>query len=68
MTTTVLVGADDVRSAGYVIERAAGEMKAAAASFEAVFARHQQFMGEWLQRFEEVLRSSADPGTPAEPR
>ena len=54
-----LLGADDVRSGGHAIERAASDMNRAAGNFESVFDRHQRFMDDWLQRFEAAIERSA---------
>lgn len=51
-----LLGADDVRSGGYAMERAAADINRAAGNFEAVFERHHRFMEDWLQRFEAVVQ------------
>ena len=55
MNSIVLIGAEDVRSAGYTIQSAAADMKQAVINLEGVLFQHQRFMDDWLQRFEYIL-------------
>lgn len=58
-----LLGADDVRQAGGSISRAASEMRSASQDFEFALQRHQQFMDDWLTRFESTLQSIGEVAT-----
>lgn len=53
-----LLGAEDVKNAGYAMENAAAEMQRAAGSLEDSLYRHRQFMTEWLDRLETVLKEN----------
>ena len=55
MNSIVLIGAEDVRSAGYTIQSAAVDMKQVVINLEGVLFQHQRFMDDWLQRFEYIL-------------
>lgn len=55
MEHVLLVGAEQVQSAGVSMRGAAEEMRQAAMSISGSFERHQQFMDGWLQRLEQVL-------------
>jgi phosphoribosylpyrophosphate synthetase len=55
MRDLVLIGADDVRSAGGTIARAAETMSSAASTISSALEQHQRFMEDWLQRFEFVI-------------
>lgn len=58
-----LLGADDVRGAGYRMIEAARDMNTAASSIDYALARHQQFLEDWLTRLADVLASaSRQPG------
>jgi len=50
-----LVGAEQVQSAASTMRSAADEMQRAAQNIEGSFERHQRFLDDWLQRFEQVL-------------
>ena len=50
-----LVGADDVKSAGFAMQRAADDMKCAASSIEDSLCRHCQKMDAWLERFAALI-------------
>lgn len=52
---THLVGAEQVAGAGHTMARAAEQMRSAAGSIDDSLTRHQRFMDDWLQRFEQVL-------------
>lgn len=54
-----LMGADDVRSAGYAMRSAADDMRSAASSIDTTFDRHQRFLDDWLQRFETAIAALA---------
>lgn len=56
-----LIGADDVRSAGNTISRAADEMRSAASAIDFAFERHQRFLDDWLQRFEAAIERASKP-------
>jgi len=55
-----LVGAEDVRSAANTMRNAAEEMRRAASTIDETFARHQRFMDDWLNRFEQVMKDMAE--------
>ena len=55
MNSIVLIGAEDVRSAGYTIKSAAADIEQAVINLEGVLFQHQRFMDDWLQRFEYIL-------------
>lgn len=57
----ILIGAEDVRSAGNTISHAAEEMKQAVRNFDYTLDRHHLFMDDWLQRFEAVLEKASNP-------
>lgn len=59
METIVLLGAEDVRSAASTISAAASEMSRAASYSEDTARRQQQFMDDWLRRFEEAVNRLA---------
>lgn len=50
-----LMGADDVRNAGHRMSGAADTMRSAAGNIDDALRRHQQFMDDWLQRFEAAI-------------
>ncbi len=52
-----LSGAEDVQNAGRRIASAATDMRRAASEIENSLSRQQQFMDDWLVRFEEVLKN-----------
>lgn len=54
-----LIGAEDVRSAGYRMAEAARDMNTAASSIDYALTRHQQFLDEWLTRFADVVAAAA---------
>jgi hypothetical protein len=69
MDSTVLLGAEDVRAGGNAIERAADRMANAASTIEYALRQHEQFMDDWLRRFQDALETSrrslpAEPGQP----
>lgn len=57
-----LMGADDVKSAGYTMRAAAMQMQQAASSIEYVLGRHEQFLDDWLLRFESALDRLTEVG------
>lgn len=58
MGTVQLIGAEDVRSAGYTMQHAADAMKQAANSFDDTLERHRRWMDEWLSRFETAIEKA----------
>ncbi len=50
-----LVGADDVRSAGNRMAAAAQDMLRAANIIDATWHRQQQYLEDWLFRFEQIM-------------
>ena len=55
-----LIGAEDVSRAASTMRSAADEMSRAASTMDQAFQSHQQFLNDWLLRFEETL--SREPG------
>lgn len=53
-----LQGSEDVRSAGNTMREAAGAMKEAASSIDWSLQQHRNFMDDWLQRLEFILKES----------
>lgn len=50
-----LMGAEDVARAGSAMRQAADDMNRAALSFDESLRRHQEFMDDWLFRFNDAL-------------
>ena len=50
-----LMGAEQVSSAGHTMRSAAEQMGRAASEMDSALHRHQQFLDDWLQRFERIL-------------
>lgn len=59
-----LVGAEEVSRAAHTMSSAASTMSSAASSIDSSLDRHQRFMSEWLERFEEALTKVAGESTP----
>lgn len=55
-----LIGAEDVSRAGHNMASAADTMNRAAGNLDDALRRHQRFMDDWLQRFEQVLSVSKE--------
>ena len=55
-----LVGGDEVRQAGYRMERAATEIGHFVAQLSDALVRHERFLNEWLDRLESVLRTGRE--------
>jgi hypothetical protein len=51
----MLIGAEDVRSAGHTMSRAAETMSQAAMNLDGALERHQRFLDDWLSRFEQAM-------------
>ena len=56
MDTMVLLGAEEVGNAARSIAESAQQMRQMPGSLQATLYQHQQWMDDWLARFEEVLR------------
>lgn len=56
----MLIGAEEVRSAGYDMKQAADEMSRAASRIEAAFEQRRQWEEEYLARIEAVVREELD--------
>jgi hypothetical protein len=54
-----LIGSEDVRTAGYAMERAATEMKSAANNIDESLRSHQRFLDDWLMKYMEVVRTES---------
>lgn len=57
-----LLGSEDVQRAGHAIAAAAETMKRAADEMDVALHRHQQFLSEWLDRFEEITSRASSSG------
>ena len=55
MDSMILIGAEEVSSAARQLRSAAEQINQATANLEGAIFRQQQFMDDWLMRFEEVL-------------
>lgn len=53
-----LLGSDDVRSAGSKMQSAAGEMLRVASTIDESLRRHQQYLEEWITRFERAVEKA----------
>ncbi len=51
-----LVGAEDVARAGSSMQSAAEDMQRAASVMEESLRLHQQFLDDWLSRFEFIMK------------
>ncbi len=56
MDSLYLVGSEDVKNAGYAMKEAATEMKNASSWILEALQQHQQFLDDWLMRFETILK------------
>ena len=61
-----LVGAEEVNRAGHSMQSAAESFRQSVGFLLDGLHQHQRFMDEWLQRFEEVLKSQPAETTEAE--
>lgn len=52
----ILIGAEDVRSAGNTMRSAAEDMRSAASTIDGAMDRQRLFLDDWLLRFETILR------------
>lgn len=50
-----LLGAEQVQNAGRAMREAADSMIRSAAEFDASLRRHEQFLEDWLTRFESAI-------------
>ena len=50
-----LIGTEQVQNAAHTMSSAAEQMSRAASSIHETMWRHQQFMDEWLLRFERAI-------------
>lgn len=55
METMVLMGSEDVSRAAGQMREAASEMNRAAGSIEFALRQHENFMNDWLSRFEAAI-------------
>ena len=51
-----LLGAEDVRSAGFSMKTSASTIQSAASQVEDSLHRHRMFLSDWLYRFEEAVK------------
>ena len=63
MEMIYLVGAEDVRHAARQMQEAADTMLRAQVTLEGVLSRHEQFLDEWLRRFEVAISSRGEEPT-----
>lgn len=61
MQTVILIGAEDVSRAGYVIRDAAQTMSGAASTMSESLERHQRFMEDWLDRYIKLIEAEQTP-------
>lgn len=54
-----LTGSDSVERGGNAIRSAAEEMNRAAQNIEGALDRHQRFMDDWLERYQNMLVADA---------
>lgn len=54
-----LMGAEQVSTAARTMSGAASEMLRAASNIDDALGRHQRFMDEWLNRFEQILADNS---------
>ena len=54
-----LLGADDVKRAGVEIGAAARTMREAIGAMEAALLNHQQFLDDWLARFQSAMEEAS---------
>lgn len=54
-----LMGAEQVQSAARTMSQAANEMVRAASNIDNALERHERFMSEWLNRFEQILADTS---------
>lgn len=54
-----LMGSEQVQSAASTMSSAASEMLRAASNIDGALERHQRFMDEWLNRFEQILADNS---------
>ncbi len=59
MDSVYLIGAEDVKNAGYVFQGAATDMRNAASWMAEALQQHQRFLDDWLARFEVVVADRA---------
>ena len=57
MDNIILIGAEDIRAGGNSVREGAREMRGVVAEIEIIFRRHEQFLDEWLLRFEKTIES-----------
>lgn len=55
----ILVGAEDVRSAGNAVRHAAEDMRSAANTISEALDRQRTFMDDWLMRFEVAMADAS---------
>ncbi len=59
MDNVYLLGSDAVERGGNSIRNAADDMTRAAANIEGALERHQRFMDDWLDRYQQMLVADA---------
>jgi hypothetical protein len=57
-----LLGAEDVKQAGYDIKAAASEIKLAMGFFEEALQMHERFLTDWLEQLEAALTEKKEFG------
>jgi hypothetical protein len=62
MQSLILVGAEQVASAGNNIKQAAEQMSNVSGNVQVVLEAHQRFLDDWLLRFEQMLDQRAERG------
>ena len=56
-----LIGAEQVQSAGRMIQEAANGMQRSASTIDEALRQHQRFLDQWLDQFTAALRESLPP-------
>ncbi len=55
-----LLGAEDVRRAGSLMQSAADDMRCAASNMSSALEQHQRWMDDWLSRFQQVIETATN--------
>ncbi len=59
MDNIYLQGSDSVERGGNSMRQAAQDMQQAATNIEGALERHQRFMDDWLERYQQMLVADA---------
>jgi RecA/RadA recombinase len=64
MESVYLQGSEEVQAAARSMHQAAQEMNQAASQIDYALRQHQQWMEDWLLRFQAAMQPSGHDGTP----